>query len=178
MAIDFDWKKVVGTVAPTIASALGGPLAGLAVQAIGAALGIDDASEEKIAATISGAKPEDLLKLKVADLDFKKRMAELEIDLERIHADDRQSARQREIATGSVAPATLATLVIGGWLAVTYYVLTGTIEPSMREIVLRGLGTLDLAVGMVLAYYFGSSSSSRRKDAALTDAMFTKNAKR
>ena len=30
--MDFDWKSVVGTVAPTIATALGGPLAGVAVS--------------------------------------------------------------------------------------------------------------------------------------------------
>ena len=34
-----DWKSIIGVVAPTLATALGGPLAGLAVETLGKALG-------------------------------------------------------------------------------------------------------------------------------------------
>jgi hypothetical protein len=33
-----DWKKIVGAVAPTLATALGGPLAGMAAAAVSDAL--------------------------------------------------------------------------------------------------------------------------------------------
>ena len=47
------WKDIVGTVAPALATALGGPLAGLGVAAIGKALGLGDgAGEEDVAAAM------------------------------------------------------------------------------------------------------------------------------
>ena len=55
--MDFDWKSVVGTVAPTIATALGGPLAGVAVSSLAAAFGLssdaDDSSTPKLLAIIN-----------------------------------------------------------------------------------------------------------------------------
>ena len=54
-----DWKSIVGTVAPAIATALGGPLAGLGVSAIGKALGLGDgASKEDVAQAVLKATPE------------------------------------------------------------------------------------------------------------------------
>jgi hypothetical protein len=38
------------------------------------------------------------------------------------------------------------------------------VPQEMREIVLRSMGTLDMALGLVLGYYFGSSAGSARKD--------------
>ena len=40
-----EWLKAI---APTAATLLGGPLAGMAVEAIGNALGVSDATKEKI----------------------------------------------------------------------------------------------------------------------------------
>jgi hypothetical protein len=37
-----DWRKTLGTVAPAIATALGGPLAGVAVGMAAKALGLGD----------------------------------------------------------------------------------------------------------------------------------------
>jgi len=42
--------------------------------------------------------------------------------------------------------------------------MTNVIDPSMRELVARVLGTLDGAVIMILSFYFGSSSGSQAKD--------------
>jgi len=49
----FNWKSILGTVAPGLATALGGPLAGMAVQAVSnAVLGKQDGSDDEIAAAI------------------------------------------------------------------------------------------------------------------------------
>ena len=51
-----DWKGIVGTVAPAIAAALGGPLAGLGVSALAGALGLGDgANEEEVARAVEYA---------------------------------------------------------------------------------------------------------------------------
>lgn len=163
--VHVDWKSIVGTVAPTIAAALGGPLAGAGVRALSeAVLGKPDGTEKELAAAIATASPEILAKMREADAAFAVRMKELDIDLERIGAADRDSARQREIKTGDVwTPRLLAGLIIVGWFVMQWYLVTHVIPAEMREIVLRGLGTLDLAVGLVLGYYFGSSSGSTEK---------------
>jgi hypothetical protein len=41
------------------------------------------------------------------------------------------------------------------------------IEPTMRELIARVLGTLDGALMLVLSFYFGSSSGSQAKDTML-----------
>lgn len=46
--MSFDWKQLVGSVAPTIATALGGPLAGMATKAIASAIGCDEADVEEV----------------------------------------------------------------------------------------------------------------------------------
>jgi len=161
------WIDIIATVAPTLASALGGPLAGLAVGAIGSALGLDDATKESVANAISGAKPEDLLKIKTAEMDFKAKMAELEVDLERISAEDRNSARQREISTKDKMPGFLGVGVTAGFFGVLAFMLTQEVPSGSRDVLNIMLGSLGTAWIQVMAYYFGSSSGSERKTAIM-----------
>lgn len=165
----FDWRKVVGTVAPTIATALGGPLAGLAVKAIGGALGLGEgASEAEVAAKIAGATPADLLALKKADQEFALEMQRLEVDLERIAAGDRDSARLMQRETKSWAPPVLAAVVVGGFIAASVAVLGGWVEglkdPLIAALVGSVIGNITAATMLVLNFYFGTSASSRAKD--------------
>lgn len=165
----FDWKRVVGTVAPTIATALGGPLAGLAVKAIGGALGLGEgASEAEIEAKIAGATPADLLALKKADQDFAVKMRELDVDLERIAAGDRDSARKMQQETKSWAPPVLASVVVGGFIAASVAVLGGWVDglkdPLVAALVGSVIGNITAATMLVLNFYFGTSASSRAKD--------------
>jgi hypothetical protein len=161
-----DWKKIVGAVAPTLATALGGPLAGVAVKTIAdKVLGNPDAGEDAVAEAMVAANPDTLLKLKQAEFDFKKAMEELEVERNKLAYEDRASAREREIKTGdNWTPRIIAAIVITGWFAVQWYLLQYLVPEENREIVIRGLGTLDLAVGMVLGYYFGSSAGSKQKN--------------
>jgi hypothetical protein len=162
----FDWKKMVGAVAPTLATALGGPLAGMAVKTIATQLlGKDNATEEEVEAAILGASPQDMIRLKEIDFEFKKTMVDAGIKLEEIAAADRNSARDREIKTGDVwTPRILAALIMLGYFGIQWYIVTHLIPQEMREIVMRSLGTLDMALGMMLGYYFGSSASGKTKD--------------
>lgn len=165
----FDWKSVVGTVAPTIATALGGPLAGLAVKAIGGVFGLGEGAEEAdVAKALAGATPDDLLRLKEADQKFSIEMRRLDVDLERIAAADRDSARQMQRETRSWAVPVLASVVVSGFIASSIAVLGGWVDglkdPLIAALVGSVLGNITAATMLVLNFYFGTTASSRTKD--------------
>ncbi|MGH8700063.1 MAG: hypothetical protein ACREVR_02650 [Burkholderiales bacterium] len=115
--------------------------------------------------------PAQALELRKADQAFQAQMADLglkadalQVDLERVAAEDRASARSREALLKDWAPKVLAVLVIAGYAGATGYILTHVIVPEMESLVMRTLGVLDAALGMVSAYYFGSSAGSKKTD--------------
>lgn len=170
----FDWKKIVGAVAPTLATALGGPLAGVAVKTIASQLlGKPDATEDEVAAAVAGADPQTLIRLKELDLEFKKTMTDAGIKLEEIAAADRNSARQREATThDSWTPRILAGIIVTGFLGCVYAVFGGHVEGIKDPLVIGLIGTLigytSSKTDLVYSYYFGSSASSKAKDETIS----------
>ena len=167
--MDFDFKAALRTVAPGIATALGGPLAGMAVTAIGNALGMDQPTQDKISAALAGATPDDMLKLKQADQAFTLQMKKLEIDLEQINESGLDSARKREAAVGDHTNRNLAYTIVGAFIALVIATLMGY---ARVDSVLAGtlVGYLSAKCEQVLAYYFGSSRSSDRKTELIAQA--------
>jgi hypothetical protein len=153
-------------IAPGIATALGGPLAGLAVTAISKALGID---EKDVQSTIEQGKlsADQLSSLKQAEIELQSKAQELGLNFEKLATDDRKSAREMQVSTKSFVPALLSILVVCAWALIQYFLLTHVIPQEMRELVARVLGTLDGALMLVLSFYFGGSSDSQDKDAML-----------
>lgn len=164
------WKHIVSTVAPVLASALGGPLAGVAVRALSTAiLGKDDGTEQEVEHALLNATPDQLLAIKKADQDFAVRMKELGVDLERVNAEDRVSARGMQVQVRSWLPPSLALLVTAGYFAVLGYMLRFGLpkEVAGNEALLLILGGLSGSFATIIAFYFGSSSGSQSKDATL-----------
>jgi hypothetical protein len=58
--------------------------------------------------------------------------------------------------------------VVGLYIGVQIAVFNVVIDPSMRDFVMRSMGTLDAALGLVLGYYFGSSTGSAAKTEQLS----------
>src|SRR3990170_4741708 len=111
------WKSIVGQVAPTIASALGGPLAGTAMRQVAGWLGLSpEAKEPEIAAAVVNVTPEKLIELRQIEADFKAKMAEVGVDLEKIAAEDRASARARQVAMKDWTPNAMGAVVLLGFL--------------------------------------------------------------
>lgn len=169
-----DFMKIIGAVAPTLATAVGGPIGGMAMKFITDALGIPgDASKDDMAKAISNATPDQLLALKNAENDFAVRMKELDIDLERIASSDRDSARKREIQVRDWMPRILAFTIVAGFMATVFLVLLGVVEgmkdPLMATTVGTLIGFVSAKCEQVVAYYFGSSSSSQQKTALLAE---------
>lgn len=162
-----DWKAIVSTVAPVLGTALGGPLGGMAGRAIATALGLSEPTEEAISTALAGATSEDLLKLKQADQQFAKEMKALDVDLERVHAGDRDSARGMQKETKSKVPGVLAFLVTLGFFSVLGYLLVMGKPAQGGDALLLLLGSLGTAWTAIVTFYFGSSAGSQAKDALL-----------
>lgn len=175
--MDFDFNKVLKTVAPWAATAITGPLGGLAVGMLGDAIGLTDKTQEGLKAALAGASPADLLALKKADADFALQMQALGFknisDLEKISADDRANARDMQKTIKSKVPSFLSTLVTVGYFGILIGMMEGGLKLDDSQALLLMLGSLTTAWGMVMAYWFGTTSSSSVK----TDLIAKANAK-
>jgi len=159
-----NWKPLLASVAPAIATALGGPLAGAATRALGQQLvGKPEATDDEIAAQLTGADAATLLKLKELDVQFRKDMEQAGIDLEKLATEDRAGARSREIALHDWVPAVLAMLTITLFGLIEWQVLTRTLTETARAAVEPSLRVVETLLTFVFGYYFGSSSGSSRK---------------
>jgi hypothetical protein len=151
-------------VAPTIATAFGGPLAGLAVTAISKALGID---ESQVDETIKAGKlsAEQITQLKLAEIELQKQAQSLGLNFEQLAVNDRASARTMQTATKSVIPSLLATGVTFGFFGILYALMSGYATKSDELMIM--LGSLSTAWISIVTFYFGSSAGSQRKDELL-----------
>jgi hypothetical protein len=163
-----DWLK---QIAPTLATALAGPLAGLAVDAISNAVGIDPKDVNK---TISEGKltAEQIAQIKTAEIAMAARAQELGLDFEKIAVDDRKSARQMQISTQSWIPGGMAILVTIGFFGILIGLMTEHFKTS--DALMLMLGSLGTAWTGIIAFYFGSSAGSQKKDELLHQSSPTK----
>lgn len=160
-----EWLK---TVLPTVATALGGPLAGVAVNFIADKLGLEEKTVDAVKAAISGATPEQLVSMKQIDADLAKYFAGLDIRLEEIASADRVSARDREAKTGdSWTPRLLAFFITSGFFGVLGYLLVCGKPQTGGDALLVMLGSLGTAWAGVTNYYYGSTKGSADKTALL-----------
>jgi len=173
-----DFSSIIKVVAPWIGTALGGPLGGLAVEAASNALGLSTRTADALKTAIGGATPEQMLALKNADQAFALQMQTLgfknEADLEAIVAGDRDSARKMQVSARSWVPGALAVFVTLGFFGILVGLLRNELDTNNQAILIM-LGSLGTAWTGIIAYYFGSSAGSSRKDELLAHAPAIKN---
>ena len=152
-----EWLK---TIAPTIATALGGPLAGMAVSAVAKAIGV---SPDEVQSVISSGKltAEQVASIQLAELELKKQAQSMNLDFAKLIAEDKKSARDMQIATKSWIPALLAVFVTIGFFGILLGLMTEHFKTS--DALMLMLGSLATAWTGVMAFYFGSSASSQAK---------------
>jgi hypothetical protein len=158
-------------VAPTIATALGGPLAGLAVEAVSKAIGVsqDDAKKMLDEGKLTA---DQIAQVKVAEIELQKQAQTLGLDFERLAVDDRKSARDMQSATHSLIPAFLAIFVTIGFFGILIALMYGQVQKTDEILVM--LGSLGTAWTGIIAFYFGSSSGSQQKNELLQKQMEAK----
>lgn len=166
--------EFLGTVAPTLASALLGPLGGVAITGLGKALGIDAPTQEKITKAIQGGSltPEMMAEIQKLELDYQNQEKERGFRYAELEFKDRDSARQANVSGGVQGKVFWMSIII---LAMSFgaeiYVLFNGYSMEIDAVVVgRILGFLDAAALQALAYWMGSSHGSQQK----TDLMASK----
>ena len=160
-----EWLK---QIAPTIATAMGGPLAGMAVSAISKAIGVEP---EKVGDMISNNKltAEQIAQVKIAEIELQKQAQELGLNFEKLSVEDRKSAREMQATTRSIVPPALAAIDTIGFFGIMVMMLLGKVD-SNNPAILMMLGSLGTAWTGIIAYYFGSSAGSQAKTDLLSKA--------
>ena len=158
-----DLISMVKGFAPGIATALGGPLAGVAVSALSKQLGVKD----EVNAVMKAINNDPEAEAKIKQLEHDKFKAILA---------DKANAREREMAVVSsehapfinkiVTPA-LALGVTGLSFVLFAVLMFVEVKPEAKDILIYILGVLSAAVTQILSYYFGSSIGSKDKDEQL-----------
>ena len=154
-----EWLK---QIAPTIATALGGPLAGMAVSAVSKAIGVD---EKEVGDLIANNKltADQIAQVKLAEIELQKQANELGLNFEKLAVDDRKSAREMQAATRSWVPPLLAASVTVGFFAILGGMMFGKMSVADNTALTMMLGSLGTAWTGIIAYYFGSSAGSQAK---------------
>lgn len=161
-----EWLK---QIAPTIATAMGGPLAGMAVSAISKAIGVD---EGKVGDLIANNKltADQIAQVKLAEIELAKQAQELGLNFEKLSVEDRKSAREMQATTRSMMPPILAAAVTIGFFGIMIMMFFNQID-SNNPAILMMLGSLGTAWTGIIAYYFGSSAGSQAKTDLLSKSV-------
>ncbi len=163
--------RALGGAAPTIATALGGAAGGpvgiaiarAATKAVAEALNLDTEQPDQLEQALALATPEQLAAVRRADQAFAATMREHDLDELRIAAEDRMSARQRQVRARDRMPGYIATCVMVGFFGILTAMIFVVIPDTAHDPLMIMLGALGTLVTQVGAYYFGSSAGSARK---------------
>ena len=152
---------------PTVASALGGPLAGMAASFVAKHLGLDSNDVDSVNKALQGNKltADQVAALQQAELELKAKAQELGLNFEKLAVEDRASAREMQSATRSLVPGLLAMVVTSGFFGILWMLMSG--EAVKSDALMLMLGSLGTAWTSIVAFYFGSSAGAQAKDQML-----------
>jgi len=147
------------SIAPTLATAVAGPLGGVAITALANKFGVSD-SIDAVAKAIAG------------DPQAAEKLQELELEYAKLDAQDRDSARKAYAAVATSENATkleklvvpvLALGVVGLAFSLIGVLMFVDTPNDQQQLVIFALGFITSAAGQVLSFYFGSSQGSKDK---------------
>jgi len=164
-----DWFK---TLAPLLGTALGGPLGGAAAAFLADKLGVESKTVEAVTEVLNSGKmtPDQISQIKLAEIEFKKFCKTNAIDLEKVHAEDRASARSMLATVRSKMPATLSLVVTTGYFGILIGMMGQWLKVTDSQALLIMLGSLSTAWGMVMSFWFGTTSGSKDKTDILANS--------
>jgi hypothetical protein len=161
-------NEILASLAPTLASAILGPLGGVAVSAIGKVFGIDSATTTDITKAFQDGKltPDQLTQLKELELKYQADEKERGFRYSELEFKDTSDARNMQVLTHSNIPPLLSVLVTTGFFGILIFMVTNqNYKPTEPLLVM--LGSLGTAWTMIIGFYFGSSHGSQSKDVLL-----------
>lgn len=176
-----DVSSVVENLAPTIATVVGGPLAGTAVSALEHVFGLTpdasasvDQRQETVAAAIAGATPQQLADMRKADQDFQVKMAELGFKdkeaLASLNVQDVQGARDMQKNTRSWVPPALTLFITLGFFGLVAALMFCNIPDANKAIFYSLIGSLGTAWLATIHFWFGDTQSSSEKTQIIAKA--------
>jgi len=146
-------------VAPVLATAVTGPLGGMAVKAIAEKLGVED-TVEAVTQAIQ-ADPEAAAKL--AEIDVKK----FELHNANTASARDMNAKIQESSVASVLAKNVAyiidMMIVGGALFMTFVIFFKGVPDANKALAYTALGSLWTLAGTVLNFHRGSSQGSKDK---------------
>jgi hypothetical protein len=170
-----DALHVLTSLAPTVATAIGGPFAGMAVNALESALGdkvtgsTPQDRQKSIESAILGGDPATLLKIRESENVLTEKMAEIGVQKDQLVISDKASARQREELVKDRTPAVLVTITTVGFFGALGALFFVTVPKESAGLVYSMLGALGTVWITQMSYYFGTSTTEERKSAALVE---------
>ena len=149
-------KGIIGAVAPTIGTALGGPMGSMASKMVADALGCEP-TPKKIEQAVQAATPEQLAELKKIDADFDVKMKELDVDLFALETADIQDARGK--FSKDWTSRIMGITVVGGFMGYIFLVTLQPPEQNSEALINLVLGYLGGLASAVISFYFGASNT-------------------
>mgnify|MGYP003153641140 FL=1 len=148
-------KNIIGAVAPTIGTALGGPMGNMAANMVADALGCEP-TPKKLEKAIQAATPEQLAEIKKLDTDFEIKMKELDVDLYALETQDIQDARGR--FSKDWTSRIIGITVVGGFMGYIFLVTLQPPEQNSEALINLVLGYLGGLASAIISFYFGASN--------------------
>jgi hypothetical protein len=157
------------TIAPTLASALLGPLGGIAVAGLGKIFGIDNATQEAVTDAFQQGKltPEMIADIKKLEMQLKADEQERGFRYADLEFRNTQGARDMQKETQSYFPALLSSFITLGFFGILSWMLYDD-NIANSEPVLIMLGSLGAAFGGVCNFWLGTSHSSSVKNGLIS----------
>lgn len=164
-------NEILRSLVPTLASAVLGPLGGVAVAAIGKVLGIDNATTESVSKAFQDGKitPDQLAELKKLELQYQNEEKERGFKYSELEFKDHDSARQMQASTHSTTPAVLTYMITCGFFGVLGWMLYDPNVVNSPPLLIM-LGSLGTAWTAACAFWFGTTYGSGRKDIMLSQS--------
>jgi len=171
---DFDWKKTIGAIAPTVATALGGPLAGGVVAFLGDLLGISEPTQDKIATAFQNGNltGDQITAIKMKEMELRNEEAERGFKYADLEFRDRDSARKANVEGGTQKHLFwLSLLLLSVSLGSEVWILFHGLPKELPDMIVgRILGLLDGVALLVLSYWYGTTNGSTQKTQLLAQA--------
>ena len=179
------WSDAFGVIeklAPTIATCVGGPLAGGAISALEGVFGLTPTSsastddrQAAVAAAISNATPEQLAAVRKADQDYAVAMAQAGFKdtetLASLKVQDTVSARDMQRANKSIMPPLLTTFVTLGFFGLLAALFVYPVPEGSKALIYSATGTLGTVWLVVVHFWFGSTSDTTQVNDLLAKSM-------
>ena len=168
-----NWKDLLSKIAPMAGAAIGGPFGGMAASALLDKFGISPEKgneENQLKQAIEAMTPDQAVRLKEGERQWKLDMQAMGIKEKDLNVKDRASARDMIKFTGILPQVILSVVYTVAYGVVLHAFMTGQLSVPDEHAILFGslIGILTGAQVQILNFWFGSSSGSKEKTAAMS----------